>query len=275
MASRIPGWNNIVATMLPLSSLGDGQELGEVLDTMDARIDSLASIFAAHNGLAYDHANSSGLTFAYKAGNIDDGSGSPVAVPAGTIALTANETNYIMVAPDGTISKSTVGFEAGKRPLAIVEAGAASFSMGDVTDSRAIIFNPAEGEIQKETLDADVQGRVPTVGFTIGAESGNARDITIQLKDVSGNNLSAVRAIEIWLADSTTGWELTTAPNGGVSIQTGTAMDVPTAGKRLRMMTDASGVAVIRITESGTKNLYVRVLLEGHAIETSTVVAFT
>lgn len=99
-----------------------------------------------------------------------------------------------------------------------------------------------------------------TLTLTPAAESSDNIDVTIQVKNTkAAADLEEERILEVWLADTATGWECATAPTGGISVQTGVAADVATAGKRIRVITDATGTAVIRVTESGAKSFFVRV----------------
>ena len=60
-----------------------------------------------------------GLTWGYKAGSIRYDN-AVTDVPAGTVALTDNATNYVEVASDGTVYRNTTGFTAGRIPIRIV-----------------------------------------------------------------------------------------------------------------------------------------------------------
>jgi hypothetical protein len=129
---------------------------------------------------------------------------------------------------------------------------------------------PAGGTLQEKDggttpakLSTALQDLIPYLSISAAAESSDNVDVTLQVKDANGNNLSEEHMVEFWLADTTTGWELATAPSGGISVTTGVAGDVATAGKRLRVITNTSGTAVIRGTESGTKTAYARARIAG------------
>jgi hypothetical protein len=94
--------------------------------------------------------------------------------------------------------------------------------------------------------------------LSAGGETSNYRDVTLQVVDTKGADLAEIHLVEMWLADTATGWECATAPDGGLAVQTGTAADVATAGKRIRVLTDATGTAVVRVTESTAKTFQVR-----------------
>jgi hypothetical protein len=78
--------------------------------------------------------------------------------------------------------------------------------------------------------------------------------------------------LEFWLADSATGWESSTAA-GALTVQTGTATDVPTSAKRLRALTNGSGQAVIRIAKTGAQSWYARAACGGF-VYTSAQISF-
>jgi hypothetical protein len=120
-----------------------------------------------------------------------------------------------------------------------------------------------DGGTTAAKLATAVQDLIPYLSVVAAAEDTDNVDITLQVKDAAGNNLAEEHLIEFWLADSATGWELGTAPDGGISVTTGVAADVATAGKRIRMITDTNGTAVVRATESGAKTAYARARIAG------------
>ena len=137
-----------------------------------------------------------------------------------------------------------------------VVTGASSFTAENVHDERAFLCLLYLSNIPASALADEVADVLNYPTFSVAAEVSNAIDVTIQLKIVKGDNISEVRVLEVWLADSVGAWETGTAPSTSVGVQTGVAMNVPTALKRLRVMTNASGVAVIRITETSTGTWY-------------------
>ncbi len=86
--------------------------------------DYIAELIIARRGLDAilqdfdeDPATTTGLTWGYKQGILPDGS----IKGAGTIGLTASQTNYVELdGPTGTISSNTTGFTAGRTPLRVV-----------------------------------------------------------------------------------------------------------------------------------------------------------
>lgn len=84
-----------------------------------ADVDSLA---LGGGACTQDTGTTSGLTFGYKAGRFHNGL-SNVTISAGTILLSASNTNYIEVDRSGTVSKNTSGFTSGWLPLWTIVTG--------------------------------------------------------------------------------------------------------------------------------------------------------
>jgi hypothetical protein len=79
----------------------------------------------------------------------------------------------------------------------------------------------------------------------------NVTNVTIQLKDGAGNNLTVVVPLDVWLSDAATGIGLTaTTASGAVGAgASGTDLGALTAKKALRSLTDATGKYVLSITD--------------------------
>jgi hypothetical protein len=108
----------------------------------------------------------------------------------------------------------------------------------------------------------DALGGLPLL--TAGAEAADAIQVTIQVRDFAGNNLAERREITVILTDTQYGAETATAPDTGVTIDTGTVRKELTAGKQWRLLTDASGVAQLTISHAaGAATWYVEAALNG------------
>lgn len=102
-------------------------------------------------------------------------------------------------------------------------------------------------------LAAAVAAAIPgTPSLTVAAQASTHRDVTIQLKDITGTALAAKAQARVWLSDTAGGAPTATAPDGGAVVQTGTQVAAITADKVLDVVSDATGVIVVRLTESGT-----------------------
>ncbi|MCG8406740.1 MAG: hypothetical protein MI923_16210 [Phycisphaerales bacterium] len=230
---------------------------------------------AAVNPLSWNEAASNGLTFAFHAGIFHTGRGAIQTVAAGNVVLTANQTNYIELRPsNGVVQVNTTGFQAGSWPMYKVVTDSAGFSADDVTDQRPFATLVHLAGLGLENLADEVADVINFVAFSVGAESGDDIDVTIQVKDAQGNDLSEGRILELFLADALEGWETATAPSGGIAIQTGTDFGTLTANKRIRVKADANGQAIIRITEAGAQTWYMGVILQG-LIHYSSAITFT
>jgi hypothetical protein len=105
-----------IRMLITSSSIGATAEGGD--------IDSLA-LDGGH--FSRDPDNDSGLTFAYKAGRLFNGT-AIVSVAAGTVLLSSSTTNYVEVSRAGVVSKNTVGFTAGSIPLYEITTGASTIT---------------------------------------------------------------------------------------------------------------------------------------------------
>jgi hypothetical protein len=106
-----------------------------------------------------------------------------------------------------------------------------------------------------------VQG-TPT--FTVGAEAGNVRNVSVQLKDAGGTNLAAKHLVHAWLSDTDGGTLAATAPDGAVAIGTnGVIVKENTTKKEWTIITSAAGVFDLNIGESTAKTFYLCVEYQG------------
>jgi hypothetical protein len=107
-------------------------------------VDSLGNVTTAGtinaSGGLRDFSNkastTTGLTYGYY-GGLTRADNAVVAVADGTVALTASNTNYVELdAVSGTVSRNTVGFTAGRIPMAQVVTGGSTIT--SITDKRAV-----------------------------------------------------------------------------------------------------------------------------------------
>lgn len=94
----------------------------------------IASPVSAYNALDENPTTTTGLTWGYKSGLLRVAE-TIVVVASGTIGLTDDATNYVEIKTDGTVTKNTTSFTAGRLPLRIVVC--ASGVQTDSTDKRA------------------------------------------------------------------------------------------------------------------------------------------
>lgn len=98
----------------------------------------------------------------------------------------------------------------------------------------------------------------PMLALTAGAEAADTIAGTVQLEDAAGNALARRWVGEIWLSDTAFGDLAAVAPDGGMAVTTGQQLgaDVVT-DKHLRVISDASGVVVASVTDSGSPTFHV------------------
>ena len=99
-----------------------------------------------------------------------------------------------------------------------------------------------------------------TATLTPAAGAANVTNVTIQLKDGSGIALANAAVVDVWLSDAATGLGITgTAASGTPAPTTGTILGILTAKKAWRVVSNASGVIVLEITDTAKTGFYVAV----------------
>ena len=103
----------------------------------------------------------------------------------------------------------------------------------------------------KEVLGllGQLSGGIGSVVLTVGAEAADAIPLTIQVKDEWGNNVTAVHELTLSLLTSAAGVDFT-ANTYTVAATTGKLATVVT-NKLFRVLTDATGLAVVTVTNAG------------------------
>lgn len=95
------------------------------------------------------------------------------------------------------------------------------------------------------------------ISYAKGA--ANVVNVSVQLADVYGTAIAAVRRLDFWLSDAATGLGLTaTTASGGLAIVgvAGALLGTPTASKMLECTTDATGKLTIAITDTAKTAFY-------------------
>ena len=109
------------------------------------------------------------------------------------------------------------------------------------------------------------------VGITnnVGA-STNIANVNFQLQDVGGVAIAAPFAFDLYLSDSATGAGITaTTPSGGIAAVSsdGTILGVGTTSKSVSVITNASGLFELAITDSAKTGYYPVAVLRNGAIQ--------
>jgi hypothetical protein len=123
----------------------------------------------------------------------------------------------------------------------------------------------------------NVTAKIPSVGFTIGAEATNAITVAVQLNGPDpSQDLQGVGVVEMWLSDASTGVGLTgTAPSGGVAAGTdGEIFIEHVANKHWTVQSEVDGDIDIVLTDTGTPTFYLAVKLPNGTIKVSTAITF-
>lgn len=138
--------------------------------------------------------------------------------------------------------------------------GGTSIDASDPAVKRDLNLNAGRWYI----MSSDTDQQTPTASastISVAAEAGNAITVTIQLKDATGANLRASRAIKGWFSDSSDGVDLiNTAPDGAVTAGTGLIIDETGDKKVFTIVTSASGQVTMTINESTNRAAFYLVL---------------
>ena len=140
---------------------------------------------AASQSMAFGQraSTTAALTWGYYGGKLMV-DGVLTAIANGTVALTANQTNYVETTRAGVVSKNTTGFTAGSIPLYTVVAGAATITSW--TDERIWPVLPwTDGKLVKAMADSNqvltaAEARCDILEFT-GALTGAVKNVTVPL----------------------------------------------------------------------------------------------
>lgn len=192
--------------------------------------------------------------------------------------ITDNATNYIYLLADGTLTINTTGFpngdDTGHIRLATIVTSSGTYNDDDITDWRGSHVWQVAGLIGADRLSDTVADLIPQVDISVGSESGDTIEVTVQVRDCQNNDNANRFVVHAWLADGQYGAETTTAPGGTVSWTTGTAIEEITAKKRWTTVTDATGAAVLSIGETGAATWYLNVEVDGR-VYASSAITFT
>jgi hypothetical protein len=122
-------------------------------------------------------------------------------------------------------------------------------------------------------LVADKISGAPTVA--VAAAVGDDIAVTITCKDAQGNTLAQKQRVSWYLSDAASEGALSAdAPDGGTAVTTGRALIEHTAELIGEALTDANGVLVLTLTESGTDAWYLTAMVGPHTV-TSAIISFT
>lgn len=154
-----------------------GVNLPSDLMALSDAVDNITAALGGPDSLAQDTGSTSGLNYYWLAGRINTMAAGPISIAANHIALSDGATNYVECDAAGTVSKNTLGFTAGRIPMAVVTT--ASGAITGVTDKRPFMTLITAGSVGTSSL-AD--------GAATGVKLANAGE-TLQLyRQVMGTN---------------------------------------------------------------------------------------
>ncbi len=171
---------------LPIAAAGTlgGVKVGSGLAIDGAGVLS-ASASAPGTQSLTDFANAtgttSGLTYGYQAGFIR-ADAVTTSVAAGTIALTANTTNYVEITGAGSVSTNTTGFTSGRYPMCTVLTGASTITT--ITDKRGVISVGSGvqlGGVNQYTKNQSVAAVSLTSGASIAVDASLSNNFKLVL----------------------------------------------------------------------------------------------
>jgi len=122
---------------------------------------------------------------------------------------------------------------------------------------------PLDDSVDLEDITGDLADLIPKVSISVAAEDSDAISVTIQALDARGNNLADEVLVRCWLSDTALAAETGTAPNTSFAPTTGTLVETVTAKKHLIVLTNSSGVAVVKVDNAGgsTHSWYLNVVV--------------
>ena len=216
------------------------------------------------------------LSFGVRAGQFADGDTVTSYAGSSGNALTEGATNHIYLTAGGVLTVSTVGFPDPSAephiPLATIATAAGGYAQGDIVDCRgrallhvntalsAGLANDVAGFFGNTGGQA-LQDLLPGVSFSIGQESGDVREVVVQLRDAEGQELAQRFRVRVWLAESDFG--APSAAGNTVAVTAGTVLRTITAHADYELITGADGSAGLSITVTGSATRYVLAEVDG------------
>lgn len=187
-------------------------------------VDSLGNVTTAGtinaSGGLRDFSNNAstttGLTYGYF-GGLTRADNAVVAVSDGTVALTASSTNYVELdAVSGTVSRNTVGFTAGRIPMAQVVTGGSTIT--SITDKRAVFVLSSVSDAAR--VGGGVAGKPAPAALVLAYVADTSMSFPISLTGSAfrvGTNPTATTVFYIKKNTSYVG-SLSIATNGAVTV---------------------------------------------------------
>jgi len=176
----------------------------------------------------------------------------------------AGATNGIYVVKAAAWERATdfdTSIEATPNAVVAVSEGTANAdTLWQLTTNSAIVLGTTAlvfGQVLGSSIAAGAIAGTPTI--SAAAEGGNARVVTITLKDHTGITLAAAAKATIWLSDTAGAAPSAAAPSGGSAVTAGVLLKEHTADVLIDAVSTALGVIGVTITEVGVKSYFVNV----------------
>lgn len=119
-----------------------------------------------------------------------------------------------------------------------------------------------EGNLKGGTSDVNLTQPCADATITVGAEAGDARAITIQLKDANGNDLTSRQMVmAVVLADASGNAFVGTGGSTGIAIGTDGALLALVAKKVFLLISEDDGDIDLTWTDTGTEVAYLGLIL--------------
>lgn len=171
-----------------------------------------------------------------------------VANPQAIPGLVDNATNWVYVNQAGAAVVNQTGVAPANTELVAT-----------------IVFAAGVGTVNqlplgRRNIKSLVTALSPSVTFSVGAESANQINVTVQFYDARGVAIAERLAAMMWLGDAANSAETGTAPDGGWTAVSGVKLADEVTAKRAIFCTGAAGSVVVGITHSLLKTYYLHVL---------------
>ena len=209
-------------------------------------VDSLA-LDGGH--FAKDADTTTGLTFGYKAGRIFNGK-TVISVSAGTLLLSASNTNYVECSRSGTVSSNTSAFSTGAIPLYQITTGVSTIST--VTNKKNFLFTVPNGGFTGDMFSTIQKTKV--LQIPLGTISATTTFPPIVMPPAAGTIVNMRLASKDALAQSDSAYYTFSAVNKGPSGGGSTALLAATDANTTKL-TGGSAIAAYvarQLTLTGT-----------------------
>ncbi len=210
------------------------------------------------------------LDFGVRAGTYMNGTAEVNYAGAAAQALVDDATNYIYLTAAGALTVNQTGFpDEGTTPhipLATIKTGSASvattsglYDFVDMTDMRSramlhVLYGASAAELQDMLL---------YLAFTGVDDTDDTGSMTIQVKDIGGNNRSGVFLLNVWIANDDM-----SEPDAqtGFTVDVGALKETIEPNADLVVMTNGSGLCKLDIDAGGPKTVHVMATTLGQEV---------